>query len=152
MVGALDYMHARGIVHRDLKPANVLVGRASGEVKIADFGFAAVMDQQASRSGRFSDGLGTPEYIAPEVIKTLQGGRYGLSCDVWSLGVMVHAMLVGVTPYTGFRTQQDLFAEVTSPAPARLNPAAWVGVSELGQDFVLALLTKVRTALHHALA
>ena len=74
--------HARGIIHRDIKPANVLIERATGRVKITDFGLArAVDDTGLTRSGFIA---GTPEYLSPE---QAAGQALDARSDLFSLGL-----------------------------------------------------------------
>lgn len=91
----LNALHSRGIAHRDLKPANLLVtmGRDdSFTVKVADLGFAKrEADGTQSR-------LGTPLYEAPEVMVGTQE-RYGVACDIWSIGVVFQEILFRAHPY-----------------------------------------------------
>jgi len=95
-------LHKMGFVHRDIKPENILIDR-TGHVKLADFGNAAKL----SASGTVSKVMpvGTPDYIAPEVLQCLQGGHcksdsHGAQCDYWSLGVLAFEMFFGKTPFT----------------------------------------------------
>merc|ERR1719186_307058 len=95
-------LHKMGFVHRDIKPENILVDR-TGHVKLADFGNAAKL----STSGTVSKAMpvGTPDYIAPEVLQCLQGGHcksdsHGAECDYWSLGILAFEMFHGTTPFT----------------------------------------------------
>eukprot|EP00092_Neocalanus_flemingeri_P040694 GFUD01044305.1.p1 GENE.GFUD01044305.1~~GFUD01044305.1.p1 ORF type:complete len:1862 (+),score=644.25 GFUD01044305.1:78-5663(+) len=95
-------LHKMGFVHRDIKPENILIDR-TGHVKLADFGNAA----RLSTSGTVSKVMpvGTPDYIAPEVLQCLQGGHckrdsHGAQCDYWSLGILAFEMFHGNTPFT----------------------------------------------------
>lgn len=77
------------IVYRDLKPENLLIG-ADGHLKITDFGFAKVVTERTYTL------CGTPEYIAPEVIKN-EG--HGKAADWWALGILIYEMLIGTPPF-----------------------------------------------------
>lgn len=69
-------------MHRDLKLANILVG-AGFEVKIADFGFAKLKEDDKL----FKSTLGTPITMGPEI---LDGKKYNEKCDIWSLGIIIY--------------------------------------------------------------
>ena len=91
IASGLAHAHDAGIVHRDLKPENVLF-TDDGQPKVADFGLAKAQD--AADQGLTHTGiiLGTPGYLAPEVIR---GEPAGSASDVYALGVMLHEMLLG---------------------------------------------------------
>ncbi|RHY31752.1 hypothetical protein DYB32_003192 [Aphanomyces invadans] len=106
---ALTYIHARNIVHRDLK--NLMLDSpspTSSTLKIVDFGFAI---QLPHKEATLTEVLGTPGYMAPEVI---QGGPYGKPADVWSAGVIVYTLLCGYPPFHHDRIKniQTLFRSI----------------------------------------
>jgi eukaryotic-like serine/threonine-protein kinase len=94
---ALDYIHNHGVAHRDLKPENVMVD-AQDRIKLIDFGIAARSGARRLTFGKFSQLMGTPEYISPEQVNGKRGdGR----SDIFALGVMLYEMLTGKTPFRG---------------------------------------------------
>lgn len=93
IVDGVEYCHRERIIHRDLKLENILLDD-QGNVKIADFGLSNTI-----KFGRKTLGTncGTPAYTCPEQII---GGRYvGSTADIWSLGVILFAMLCGYLPF-----------------------------------------------------
>ena len=117
---SLDYIHSRGIVHRDLKPENIVVD--SGDAtKLIDFGIAGQCGARRLTFGKFSQVLGTPDYISPEQVK---GKRGDARSDVYAMGAMLYEMLTGQVPFTG-NTPLVIMNHrlVSDPAPLReLNP------------------------------
>ena len=88
-------MHQQGLVHRDIKAENILI-KTEGEkswIKLIDFGLGI----SNKNKQKLKDKLGTPEYIAPEVIS----GKYDEKCDIWGFGVILHTMLGGDMPFLG---------------------------------------------------
>jgi len=97
VVGAIQHCHQRGIVHRDLKPENILL-TGSGDLKLVDFGLANYFDVRADFATKsLRTQCGSPHYAAPEI---LTGQKYsGPLADVWSLGVLLYAMVCGSLPF-----------------------------------------------------
>jgi hypothetical protein len=98
---ALAYMHEQDVVHGDLKPNNIIVARDTDGglvAKLLDFGLA----QPGSSSGGGREVEGTPEYMAPEL---LRGEAPRASMDIYALGVMLHEMLAGGPPFVGTISQ-----------------------------------------------
>lgn len=96
----VHHAHQRGVIHRDLKPANVLVSSAPGETprpRIIDFGLARKtgVASDLSTTGTI---VGTPSYMSPEQLQGLESA-IDIRTDVYSLGVLLYELLVGVNPF-----------------------------------------------------
>jgi serine/threonine protein kinase len=117
---ALEHIHSNGVIHRDLKPENIMVDEHD-HIKIIDFGISANAGSRRITFAKFTDTMGTPDYISPEQVK---GGRGDARSDVYALGVMLYEMLTGSAPFTGpspFAIMNDRL--VNNPVPPRvLNP------------------------------
>lgn len=115
MALGLEHCHAANVVHRDVKPDNFLLGGANGQqVKLTDFGLAAVLPQK----GKLQGVCGTSPYMSPELLGA-QG--YDEKTDVWSLGVTVYVMLFGTFPYMPKERSGDAMKAIIRkgfPAPS----------------------------------
>lgn len=123
---ALDHAHRLGIIHRDVKPSNILLAGA-GELhqltpKVCDFGLARRLDEGAGLT-RTHDLLGTPGYMAPELVA--DAGQVSPRSDVYAVGVMLYELLTGRPPFIGNTPLDTLLqARDTEPVPPRrLQPA-----------------------------
>lgn len=113
VLSALVYCHSKGISHRDIKPENILFENESnvGEIKLIDFGLSRKYNNQE----KMQTVLGTPYYVAPEVLQ----GSYDERCDIWSVGAFMYIMLCGEPPFNGKNNnaifKRILNEEVTYP-------------------------------------
>ncbi|XP_060576748.1 microtubule-associated serine/threonine-protein kinase 2-like isoform X3 [Ruditapes philippinarum] len=143
---ALEYLHSYGIVHRDLKPDNLLI-TATGHIKLTDFGLSKIglmslttnlyegtLDKD-SKQFRDKQVMGTPEYVAPEVI--LRQG-YGKTVDWWSMGIILYEFLVGCPPFFG-DSAEELFAQVINEDIEWPQEEEWQ-VREDAKDLITQLL------------
>ncbi len=166
---AVDAAHERGILHRDLKPGNVLLCGKDEEVKVLDFGLAEIStspspaaaggkpeDPARTADGRLTatdDLLGTPLYVAPELIR---GGRAGRAADIYSFGVIAYEMLAGRPPFEG-PTRDVLAGHLErEPPPGGLPAGVWSALRDsLAKDPALRPVTagevvrRLRAAADH---
>ena len=99
---AIEFLHGTGVIHRDIKGDNILL-TGDGIVKLADFGCSkALLSLQAGTHGVTAKTMvGTPHWMAPEVIKNQDQG-YSFTADIWSIGCTVVEMLTGKPPWPEF--------------------------------------------------
>ena len=116
---AVDYAHQKGIVHRDLKPANVLL-TADGTPKIADFGLAKQLDQDASVIAD-AEIVGTAPYMSPEQAWG-ESRAVGTRTDIYALGAILYEMLTGRPPFQAADKFQTVEMVRSSGAGGTSNP------------------------------
>ena len=104
--------HDAGVTHRDIKPANVLIGE-NDIVKIVDFGLASVGREVENRLTRTGHLVGTPHYMAPELIR---GEEINAQADLYSFGIMMYEMFSGKLPYDGDNPMNVLFRHLDGDA------------------------------------
>lgn len=126
----MHYLHSQGKIHRDIKAGNILL-RENGLVKLADFGSASM----TSPANSF---VGTPYWMAPEVILAMDEGQYEGTADIWSLGITCIELAERKPPLFNMNAMSALYHIAQNDSPT-LSPGDW---SESFHDFVDSCLAK----------
>jgi len=122
IAAALQKAAQRNIVHRDIKPENILIS-PTGEVKVADFGLARVMDRQGLDLTQAGLTMGTPLYMSPEQV---EGRQLDHRSDLYACGVTTFFMLAGRPPFQGDTPLSVAVQHLQNPPPdlASIRPDA----------------------------
>ncbi|KAK9282917.1 hypothetical protein L1049_011142 [Liquidambar formosana] len=134
IVGVVEACHSLGVMHRDLKPENFLFVNKQEDslLKTIDFGLSIFFKP----GEKFIDVVGSPYYVAPEVLKK----RYGQEADVWSAGVILYILLSGVPPFWA-ETEQGIFEQVLH-GELDFSSDPWPSISESAKDLVRRMLVR----------
>ncbi len=135
VLSGLAFMHENGIVHRDIKPSNIIVSDF-GQVKVTDFGIARLVEDDSGLT-RFGAGVGTLQYMAPELLKS---GEVSFSVDIYSMGVTLYEMLSGKAPFTGNTDLEIMLGHIEKTPPPLDLPEDETGLA--CRDMVLKALAK----------
>lgn len=136
-IDAMAYLHQNRCMHRDIKGHNILL-TDQGNIKLVDFG---VSSHLASTWGRRNTSVGTPYWMAPEVIACEQqlDYSYDVRCDVWSLGITAIELADGEPPLSDIHPMRALFQIPRNPPPTVDRPVEW---SSEFNDFIGECLIK----------
>ncbi|KAM9364643.1 LOW QUALITY PROTEIN: serine/threonine-protein kinase 17B [Pholidichthys leucotaenia] len=136
MLEGVHNLHQSNLVHLDLKPQNILLTSLTppGDIKIVDFGLA----RRLGAVGELREILGTPEYVAPEI---LNYEPITTATDLWSVGVITYMLVTGESPFAG-EDKQETYLNV-SQVNVDYSRESFSKVSELAVDFIRKLLVKV---------
>lgn len=149
LLQGLSYLHARNVIHRDLKLENLLMVEKDdiSHIKIVDFGLAK------HTIGMAKTVCGTPQFVAPEVIKH-SSKEHGKPVDMWSAGVVLFMLLGGYPPFYD-RSEQVLFQKIEQ-ADFSFDDPVWHQVAESAKDLICKCLVldpasriTVEKALNH---
>ncbi|XP_042484114.1 calcium-dependent protein kinase 8-like [Macadamia integrifolia] len=132
IVEVVQMCHKHGVMHRDLKPENFLFAnkKETAPLKAIDFGLSVFFKP----GEEFTEIVGSPYYMAPEVLKR----KYGPEIDVWSAGVILYILLCGVPPFWAETEQGVAQAIIRSVVDFRRDP--WPKVSDHAKDLVKRML------------
>lgn len=134
IVLALRELRRLGVVYRDLKPENILVDK-TGHLVLTDFGLSREMAYETINNP-LKTFCGTADYLAPEVITGVCSG-YDHAVDLWSLGVMVYEMMIGMPPYWD-EVALEMYKKIKEAGPLRFTAS----ISSSAKDFIMKLLQK----------
>ncbi|CAN1303600.1 Calcium-dependent protein kinase 13 [Linum perenne] len=132
IVEVVQLCHKHGVIHRDLKPENFLFAnkKENSPLKAIDFGLSIFFKP----GERFSEIVGSPYYMAPEVLKR----NYGPEIDIWSAGVILYILLCGVPPFWAESEQGVAQAIIRGVIDFKRDP--WPNISESAKSLVKAML------------
>uniref|UniRef100_A0A7S1XET4 Calmodulin n=1 Tax=Compsopogon caeruleus TaxID=31354 RepID=A0A7S1XET4_9RHOD len=133
MLQILNHCHSIGVIHRDLKPENYLLDGPSetSSLKLTDFGLSTLMPKDSM----CTEIVGTPVYIAPEVLKA----KYNEKADIWSCGCILYILLSGKLPFYGDNEREELRATLAGKYDLEKHP--WPTISDGAKDVVRQMLT-----------
>uniref|UniRef100_A0A3Q3AA67 non-specific serine/threonine protein kinase n=1 Tax=Kryptolebias marmoratus TaxID=37003 RepID=A0A3Q3AA67_KRYMA len=140
IIKGLAHLHQHKVIHRDIKGQNVLLTE-NADVKLVDFGVSAQMDKTVGRRNTF---IGTPYWMAPEVIACEENPQATYDCksDVWSLGITAIEMAEGAPPLSDMHPMRALFLIPRNPPPRLKTKLKW---SDKFKTFIDCTLAKNHT-------
>ena len=150
---AIEYLHQRGVVHRDISPQNIALTFPNGEIKLGDFGGAAILEAHeheggstrrvptGSPPGQICDFVGTPGYASPKMIRGRdEDDTISPSMDVWSFGCLVYHMFVGKSPFHA-ASDHLAFQRVLDYSNGKIELCFPSFIDETSKDLISLLLS-----------
>lgn len=142
VLSGLSYLHSLGRIHRDIKAGNILL-TDNGVVKLADFGSAAIKCPANSF-------VGTPYWMAPEVILAMDEGQYDGKVDVWSLGITCIELAERKPPYFNMNAMSALYhiAQNESPTlPVSISSLILLVISKIDSSSCRRTIGLIRSVI-----
>ncbi|CAB4069899.1 CHEK2 [Lepeophtheirus salmonis] len=143
IASAIKYLHSKQIAHRDLKPENILLDSNELDsdplIKISDMGLSKLVDLESV----LKTFVGTPQYLAPEVLTScVRGdGTYSHKVDCWSMGVILYVLLTGCPPFSQDRRDGKELVRQIAEGDYYFDQRMWDSISDQAIDLVRKLLT-----------
>ncbi|GMH00324.1 hypothetical protein Nepgr_002163 [Nepenthes gracilis] len=134
IVEVVEACHSLGVMHRDLKPENFLFENADEDAKLKAIDFGLSVFYQPGQY--FCDVVGSPYYVAPEVLCK----HYGPEIDVWSAGIILYILLSGVPPFWG-ETEMGVFRQILR-GKLDFNSEPWPSISDSAKDLIRKMLDR----------
>jgi calcium/calmodulin-dependent protein kinase I len=138
VLSATLHLHEKDIVHRDLKPENLLLESDEDDspVKLADFGLSAF----CKKGDKLTKAVGTPGYIAPEILMTLDEDLdgYNVEVDNWSIGIIMYILLCGFPPF--YAEDDDECFDMIIAGEFDFPSPYWDNISDDAKDLLRKLL------------
>lgn len=107
----LEHAHAKKVIHKDIKSQNILLSTVD-EIKITDFGIADILEDENTKTQSL---MGTPQYVAPEV---LRGYPATNQTDIYSVGILLYELLIGHAPFTAEKPTVIMMKQLNQPIPS----------------------------------
>ncbi|CAL1409984.1 unnamed protein product [Linum trigynum] len=134
IVGVVETCHSLGVMHRDLKPENFLFDNPSDDAKLKSIDFGLSIFYKPGQI--FNDVVGSPYYVAPEVLLKY----YGPEIDVWSAGVILYILLCGVPPFWA-ETESGIFRQILH-GKIDFVSEPWPSISDNAKELIKKMLEK----------
>ena len=138
---AMQHAHSQGVLHRDLKPSNIMVTNLKSDqivIKILDFGIAKILDESGEFTTTTGMNIGSPLYMSPE---QSQGSPLDARADIYSLGCVFYAILVGEPPFKG-KNSLDLSLQHQKEKPLPISQIPHLKNLAVMGDTIMAMLEK----------
>jgi myosin III len=126
---AVCHLHENNVIHRDIRGSNILMTK-EGEIKLCDFGLSR---DTKSLGGKRATCIGSPSWMAPEVVASAKGSAYDNRADVWAMGITAIELADGKPPFADMHPTRAMFQILRNPPPTLYRQSIW---SQSFNDFI----------------